>query len=73
MQTEQFSTLESLIKNNLGAGFVFKKLTEEKPHLCPVKTAVPMVSTVSLVWKKGLGKNPTTRIFADFVKENINV
>ena len=73
LQTEQFSTLESLIKSNLGAGFVFKKLTEEKPHLCPVSTSVPMVSTVSLLWKKGLGKNHTARIFADFIKENIDV
>ena len=73
LQTEQFSTLESLIKNNLGAGFVFKKLTEEKPHLCPVPTSVPMVSTISLVWKKGVDSNETNQKFAKFVKSNVKL
>ncbi len=73
LQTEQFSTLESLIKSNLGAGFVFKKLTCGKPHLCSVATSVPMVSTVSLVWKKGSASYETNLKFAEFVKENIDV
>ena len=73
LQTEQFSTLESLIKSKLGAGFVFKKLTENNPNLCFVATSAPMLSNVSLVWKKGLGANEISQKFAKFAKENIDI
>ena len=73
LQTEQFSTLESLIKSNLCAGFVFKKLTENNPNLCSVATSQPMVSDVSLVWKKGLSSNETNLKFAEFVKKNVKL
>lgn len=73
LQTEQFSTLESLINHNLCAGFVFKKLTQSNPGLCAVATSVPMLSSVSLVWKKGLKSNELSKSFAGFVKENIKL
>ena len=68
LQTEQFSTLESLIENNLGAGFVFKKLTEGNPKLCSVPINEPMLSQVSLVWKKGLNETKANKIFAEFMR-----
>lgn len=72
LQTEQFSTLESLIKRNLCAGFVFKKLTENNPNLCSVSASVPMMSDVSLVWKKGLKASEINKNFAEFVKKAID-
>ena len=52
LQTEQLSTMLSMIRNRVAAGFVFRTLAENDPDLVLVPTEVPMYVNISLVWKK---------------------
>lgn len=53
LQTEQLSTMLSIISNHVAAGFMFRQLIEANPDFVPVSMQSPMYVDVSLVWKKG--------------------
>ncbi|MBQ8309043.1 MAG: LysR family transcriptional regulator [Clostridia bacterium] len=52
LQTEQLSTMLSMISNNIALGFMFRQLIEKQPNLIPVSIQTPIYVNVSLVWKK---------------------
>ncbi len=52
LQTEQLSTLRSIIKNDTAVGFLFRELIQNDTDLVPVSLSEPMLSDISLVWQK---------------------
>lgn len=52
LQTEQFSTAQSMIENGLTVGFMFKNLAEKKPSLQPIPLDPPIRVDVSVLRKK---------------------
>lgn len=52
MQTEQLSTVQSVISNNIASGFMFRQLIDSDSGFVSVPLEKPMYADVSLVWKK---------------------
>ena len=54
LQTEQFSTAQNMIENNLAVGFMFKKLAQKNPALVTVSLDPPIFVDVSVLRKKDM-------------------
>ena len=52
-QTNQLSTLQNMIRNNLAAGFMFRDLITSDPELVAIPLSSPINISVSLAWKHG--------------------
>lgn len=52
LQTNQLSTMMSVISGGAAVGFAFRELLDAHPHLVPVPLQTPMRPRVSLVWRK---------------------
>jgi len=52
LQTNQLSTIEAIIENNVAVGFLFKELLDNNSKLVSVPVKDRMKINVSLVWKK---------------------
>ena len=52
LQTEQLSTLQSIVSNNVAAGFMLAPSAQGKREFIAVKTNPPMKVNVSLAWKE---------------------
>ncbi len=52
LQTAQLSTIQSLISNNVAAGFMFRPLVNEKKGFKPISAEPKMKINISLAWKK---------------------
>ena len=52
LQTEQLSTVQSLVSGNTGVGFMFRHLAEENTEIVAISTENPIYVDVSLVRKK---------------------
>lgn len=72
MQTEQLSTVLSLVTNNIAAGFMFRSLAEATPDLVAIPTENPIMATVSLVWKKDAYFFNCMKKFKNYINENIS-
>lgn len=68
LQTEQLSTMLSIIAGNIAAGFMFRQLAEENPKLIPIPVEGSMLVDVSLVWKKDRYVSSGMRRFMEYVK-----
>lgn len=53
LQTEQLSTMLTLIESRTAVGFLFRNLAQSNPRLAFIPTETPMFIQVSLVWRKG--------------------
>lgn len=73
LQTEQLSTVETLISENLAAGFLFRQLIRHNPDFCPVSVKGPMFSDVSLVWKKNAFVTYSMTKFSEFISKNVQL
>lgn len=51
-QTEQLSTMQSMIESGIASGFIFRELIEENENLKIIPLENPLYVNVSLVWKK---------------------
>ena len=51
LQTEQLSTMQSIVSNNVAAGFMLEPSAMGKKEFVAIKTNPPMKINVSLVWK----------------------
>lgn len=69
LQSEQLSTMLSIISNDIAAGFMFQQLIETRPGLVPIPTRDPILVDVSLVWKKNTYETGSMRKFSQYVKE----
>lgn len=70
LQTEQLSTIVSLISKNVAAGFMFRPLTDFHPELTSVSLEHPLFVDVSLVWKQNAFWFEVMKIFKSFIREN---
>lgn len=52
LRTAQLSTLQSIVLNNVAAGFMFRPLVDEKKGFKAISTEPKMYINISLVWKK---------------------
>ena len=69
LQTNQLSTMLTMISNNVAIGFAFKELTEAFADFVAIPTKNPMFVDVSLVWKKDSYKFSSMENFKKYVKE----
>lgn len=67
LQTEQLSTVQSLISHNIAAGFLFRPLVEGHREMKAIPTKDPMYAEVSLVWKKDAYLFSTMKKFRDYI------
>ena len=67
LQTEQLSTIQSIISGNIAAGFMFRQLAEANPKLIPIPAEYPMLADISLVWKKGNHLSDSMKAFVEFI------
>ncbi|MBQ4526582.1 MAG: LysR family transcriptional regulator [Clostridia bacterium] len=70
MQTNQLSTMLSMISNNIAVGFVFQELVMNRKDLVCIPAEHPMIADISLVWNKNTIPFNTMRRFIDFVKSS---
>ena len=52
LQTEQLSTMQSVISHNIAAGFMFRRLADTEFDFVPLSLNAPIYANISLVWKK---------------------
>lgn len=52
LQTSQLSTIQSLVSNNIAAGFMFRPLVDEKKGFRAISAEPVMEINISIVWKK---------------------
>lgn len=52
--SSQVSTVESLIADNIAVGFLFGEFASQLPGITCVPFVQPLITTISLVWKKEL-------------------
>lgn len=52
LQTNQLSTMLTMISSDTAAGFTFRELTKTNETFVAIPTEIPMYADVNLVWKK---------------------
>ena len=70
LQTNQFSTMQSMIENNVAVGFLFRELIKKESVLVPIPIGVPMYVDVSLAWKKDTYFLEVMRKFLKYFDDN---
>ena len=70
LQTNQFSTMQTMIENNVAVGFLFKELIKKESVLVPIPIGVPMHVDVSLAWKKDTYFLEVMRKFLKYFDDN---
>lgn len=70
LQTAQLSTIQSMVSNNIAAGFMFRPLVNEKKGFKPVPAEPKMKINISLVWKKDSYFFTAMKKFRDYVQLN---
>lgn len=66
LQSEQLSTIQSLIAGNAAVGFLFRELADTNPQLVSVPIGDGMFVDVSLAWKKNARMLDCMRSFRDY-------
>lgn len=70
MQTNQLSTMLTMISKNVAVGFTFKELTEANQNFVAISTKSPIYVDASLVWQKDSYKFSSMEKFKKYIKEN---
>ncbi len=70
LQTNQLSTMLTMISNNVAAGFTFRELTEANKDFVAISTKSPIYVDASLVWKKDSYKFNSMEKFKKYIREN---
>ena len=68
LQTEQLSTMLSVLSGEIAAGFVFSPLIGQDSNLISIPTDTPLCVDVSLVWKKDAYLFSSMKTFKEYVK-----
>ena len=70
LQTQQLSTLQSMVDSTDAAGFLFRPLLEGQSRLCPIPLSDPIRVQVSLVWKRSRALLPAMERLRQFVADH---
>ncbi|MBQ6937900.1 MAG: LysR family transcriptional regulator [Clostridia bacterium] len=68
LQTEQLSTLQSIVSNNVAAGFMLATSAQKKKGFAVIKTNPPMKVNVSLAWKENSYFSGCMKSFKTFMQ-----
>ena len=71
LQTEQLSTAENMIENDLAVGFMFKNLAEKNPLMATISLDPPIYVDVSVIRKKDVYVSEGVKKIERYLKENI--
>ena len=71
LQTEQLSTAENMIENDLAIGFMFKNLAEKNPLMATISLEPPIYVDVSVIRKKDVYVSEGVKKIERYLKENI--
>lgn len=71
LQTAQLSTIQSLISNNVAAGFMFAPLVNEEKGFKPISAEPKMKINISIVWKKDSYFFSSMKKFREYVEKNV--
>lgn len=71
LQTEQLSTAENMIENDLAVGFMFKNLAEKNPLVATVPLDPPIHVDVSVIRKKDVYVSEGVKKIERYLKEHI--
>ena len=69
LQTDQLSTIQSLVENNLCAGFMFRNLIKGNSAICALSLNDEFEIDVSLAWRKNYPVTDSMKRFIDFTFE----
>ncbi len=69
LQTEQLSTAQNIIENNLAVGFMFKLLAEKNPETVSVPLRDPIHISLSLLRKKDIYMSGSMQKFRTYLLE----
>ena len=70
LQTEQLSTIQTVISGNVAAGFLFRQLIDKEPELVAVPTDPPIYVDVSLIWRRDAYMFSSMKSFKDYIKNS---
>lgn len=70
LQTEQLSTIQTIISNNVAAGFLFRQLIDKVPNLVSVPTTSPIFLDVSLIWRRDAYLFSSMKKFMDYIRNS---
>ena len=70
LQTAQLSTIQSLVSNNVAAGFMFRPLVSEEKEFRAISTEPKMELNISLVWKKESYFFTAMKKFREYVEKH---
>ena len=70
LQTAQLSTIQSLVSNNIAAGFMFRPLVDEKKGFRAISASPVMDIDISLVWKKDSYFFSPMKKFREYVEKH---
>ncbi len=70
LQTEQLSTVLSIVSSGIAKGFLFRQLIYGNRDFVAIPTEIPMYVNVSLVWKKDAYFFSCMKKFRDFIENN---
>ncbi len=68
LQTNQLSTVQSIVSENTAAGFMFRQLAEKNPQLAAIPMKDSVSVRVSLVWKKEHYLSESMKNLCNFIK-----
>lgn len=71
LQTDQLSTLTSMISNELAVGFIFRELAEAAPELAAVPLTEPLYIDVSLAAKRDTHMKDSMKRLREYVKKRV--
>lgn len=70
LQTNQLSTMLTMIAKNVAVGFTFRELTEANQNFIAISTKSPIYVDASIVWKKDSYNFSSMEKFKKYIKEN---
>ncbi len=70
LQTEQVSTVKSIIVNDAAVGFLFRQLADEESGLVTLSLNKDMYAHISLVWRNDCYFSESMNIFLEYVKNS---
>lgn len=67
LQTNQLSTVVSMVSNGVGVGFMFEEIVENSSNIVALPLAEPMHADASLAWKKGTRIKDAMRRMKEYI------
>lgn len=68
--SDQLSTHQRFISENIASGFLYRSIAETIPHCCQIPLDPPFLVQASLIWKRGYENYPHVRNFIKVIKKS---